>query len=129
MRWSCHPSPWPVGCFSHSTGLIVLPYYRYFLLLRQLLLAPSSQLSHFIAAFYGMLFWRCRMTDEPALRLKDVAERLDLHPETVRRLLASGQLRGYRPGGTKAGWRVRKSELDRFIEARELEASGTGPTR
>jgi hypothetical protein len=31
------------------------------------------------------------------------------------RRVPSCKLRGYRPGGTKIGWRIRKHDLERFI--------------
>jgi excisionase family DNA binding protein len=66
------------------------------------------------------------MADEPTLTLKEVAERLRLNIETARRLVASGRIRGYKPGGSKSGWRVRKSELDRFVADREASAVPAG---
>jgi excisionase family DNA binding protein len=44
-----------------------------------------------------------------------VAARIQAHPVTVRRWLESGRLKGYRPGGTKLGWRVPESEVERFL--------------
>jgi hypothetical protein len=35
---------------------------------------------------------------------------------------AAGRLRGYRPGGTKIGWRIRESAVREFIERREADA-------
>jgi len=54
------------------------------------------------------------MTDEPEMTLAEAAARLRLNPETIRRWLKAGRLRGYRPGGTKAGWRIRASDLEAF---------------
>jgi excisionase family DNA binding protein len=54
------------------------------------------------------------MTLEPDLKLDEVAAALRVNPETVRRWLVSGRLRGYRPGGKRAGWRIPAAELDRF---------------
>ncbi|HZQ37077.1 MAG TPA: helix-turn-helix domain-containing protein [Dehalococcoidia bacterium] len=54
------------------------------------------------------------MADESELTVAEVAARLRLNPETVRRWLKAGRLRGYRLGGTKAGWRVRVSDLEAF---------------
>jgi excisionase family DNA binding protein len=51
------------------------------------------------------------------LTVKEIADRMRVTEFTVRNWLRSGRLKGYRPGGTKAGWRVRESDLDRFIEA------------
>jgi excisionase family DNA binding protein len=56
------------------------------------------------------------MVTEPDLKLHEVAEALRVSPETVRRWLVSGHIKGYRPGGTKAGWRIPASELQRLRE-------------
>ena len=53
--------------------------------------------------------------NERLLTVREVAERLRSSPETVRRWLRRGRLRGFRPGGTKLGYRVPESELQRFI--------------
>ncbi len=55
------------------------------------------------------------MNDQRLLTVREVAERLRSSPETVRRWLRQGKLRGFRPGGTKLGYRVPESELQRFI--------------
>lgn len=54
------------------------------------------------------------MSEGQELTLGEVATRLRLHPETVRRWLNSGRLPGYRLGGTKAGWRIREADLEDF---------------
>jgi excisionase family DNA binding protein len=54
--------------------------------------------------------------NERLLTVREVAERLRSSPETVRRWLRRGRLRGFRPGGTKLGYRVPESELQRFIK-------------
>jgi excisionase family DNA binding protein len=53
--------------------------------------------------------------------VREVAERLRSSPETVRRWLRQGKLRGFRPGGTKLGYRVPESELQRFIQSSQAE--------
>lgn len=55
------------------------------------------------------------MTDDQPLKVSEVAERLRLNPETIRRWLGSGKLRGYRLGKTSAGWRIPESEVQRII--------------
>jgi excisionase family DNA binding protein len=55
------------------------------------------------------------MTEHRLLTVREVAERLRSSPETVRRWLRQGKLRGFRPGGTKLGYRVAEAELERFI--------------
>ncbi len=56
------------------------------------------------------------MADEAMLTVADVAARLKVPPATVRRWLRDGRLRGVRLGGTKLGYRIRASDLERFIQ-------------
>jgi len=49
------------------------------------------------------------------LTTKQVAERLQLDPETVKRYLQKGILKGFKPGGGKSGWRVLERDLEDFI--------------
>jgi excisionase family DNA binding protein len=55
------------------------------------------------------------MSEQRLLTVREVAERLRSSPETVRRWLRQGKLRGFRPGGTKLGYRVSEAELQRFL--------------
>lgn len=55
------------------------------------------------------------MSDERFLTVDDVAERLRVHPETVRRLLRTRRLAGTQPISKRAGWRVAESEVARFL--------------
>jgi excisionase family DNA binding protein len=55
------------------------------------------------------------MQEEHLLTVREVAERIRSSPETVRRWLRQGKLRGFRPGGTRLGYRVAESELQRFL--------------
>jgi excisionase family DNA binding protein len=55
------------------------------------------------------------MSEQRLLTVREVAERLRSSPETVRRWLRQGKLRGFRLGGTKLGYRVTESELERFL--------------
>ncbi|HEV2109066.1 MAG TPA: helix-turn-helix domain-containing protein [Thermomicrobiales bacterium] len=48
------------------------------------------------------------------LTVAQIAERLQVHPETVRRWLRDGQLAGRNFGG-KSGYRVRESDLEAFL--------------
>ena len=59
------------------------------------------------------------VTEERLLTVPEVAERLQVHANTVRRWLASGRIRGAKYGGDKTGWRVRPSEVERFIRESE----------
>jgi excisionase family DNA binding protein len=47
------------------------------------------------------------------LTVKQVAERLQIGEVTVLRWLRSGKLSGVKPGGTRIGWRVPVSEVER----------------
>jgi excisionase family DNA binding protein len=58
------------------------------------------------------------MEYERMLTVKEVAERLRVHVGTVRHWLEKKELSGIKLGG-QAGWRVRESELERFLKARE----------
>jgi excisionase family DNA binding protein len=55
------------------------------------------------------------MNEQRLLTVREVAERLRSSPETVRRWLRQGKLRGFRPGGTILGYRVPEGELQRFL--------------
>lgn len=46
--------------------------------------------------------------------VEQVATRLQVHPQTIREWLRLGKLKGTRLGGTKAGWRVPVSEVERL---------------
>jgi excisionase family DNA binding protein len=62
-----------------------------------------------------------RHFEKPALRLAEVAEILDLHVESVRRLVRSGALPAVdvsSGGGKRPSWRVRPVDLQAFLEAR-----------
>lgn len=62
------------------------------------------------------------MANEEVLTVPEVAKRLRISEFSVRNYLRAGRLRGYRPGGTRAGWRVPATELQRFIKGAEEEA-------
>jgi excisionase family DNA binding protein len=62
-----------------------------------------------------------RVSDEVFLNVKEVAERLRVHPETVREWIRTGALRGLRLG-KRSGFRVSESDLAVFIEHRKLAA-------
>ncbi len=52
------------------------------------------------------------------LTVQQVAERLKMNPETVRRWLRQGKLRGYLLGGDRSGYRVAADDPESFIRAR-----------
>jgi len=58
------------------------------------------------------------MDDDRLLTVEQVAEYLGMHPETIRRWLREKTLRGFLPGGKRSGYRIRQSDLDRFLAAR-----------
>jgi excisionase family DNA binding protein len=64
------------------------------------------------------------MEGERMYRVAEVAERLDVHPQTIREWLREGVLDGIRLGGTKAGWRIPAGSVDAFIERRRASPSG-----
>jgi excisionase family DNA binding protein len=53
---------------------------------------------------------------DPDLTVEEVAERLKVSKETVRRWLRDRKLRGWRISD-KAGWRVSETDLQRFRDA------------
>ena len=61
--------------------------------------------------------------EERLLTVREVADRLRSSPETVRRWLRGGKLRGFRLGGTKLGYRIPEQELERL-----LHFTDQGPT-
>ncbi len=69
------------------------------------------------------------MADDPLLTVPEVAARLRLKPETVRRWLRSGRLAGISLGSDHAGWRVRESSLAAFLEPKQLELPKDEPKK
>ena len=55
------------------------------------------------------------MGTEIWLSVGEVAERLRVHVETVRRWLRSGELRGAQLGG-KSGYRITEDDLEAFMD-------------
>jgi excisionase family DNA binding protein len=53
------------------------------------------------------------VNDDPLLKVSQVAERLQIHPVTVRAWLKNGRLKGAYMGSDKVGWRIRESEVER----------------
>ena len=56
-------------------------------------------------------------TQEHWLTVEDVAKRLDVTEETVRRLLRRGDLPGMQIS-KRSGWRLREEDVDAFIRSR-----------
>ena len=61
------------------------------------------------------------MSEDRWLTVVQIAQRLQVHQETVRRWLRDGRLQGRNFGG-KSGYRVREKDLDAFM-AREPDQS------
>ena len=57
------------------------------------------------------------MTSDPFLTVDEVAQLLNVHPDTVRRWIRAGEINALSLGGP-AGYRILQSELDRFIRER-----------
>jgi excisionase family DNA binding protein len=61
------------------------------------------------------------MTDEQPerwLTVRDVAEELQIHEESVRRWVRADQLPAVSLGSRRGGYRIRRSDLDRFLGER-----------
>jgi excisionase family DNA binding protein len=56
--------------------------------------------------------------DERLFTVKEVAERLRVHANTVRLWLERKELHGIMLS-RRSGWRIRESELERFLKERE----------
>ncbi|MFL5658464.1 MAG: helix-turn-helix domain-containing protein, partial [Ktedonobacteraceae bacterium] len=61
---------------------------------------------------------------EELLTIEQVAERLQLHPDTIRRYIRERKLPGVRISATVV--RVKKSDLDKFIEERSTNPPDKG---
>lgn len=61
------------------------------------------------------------MLNEEWITTLEIAERLDLHVETIRRWLRTGALRGVFVGG-KGGYRIRETDLEQFLRSKENKA-------
>jgi excisionase family DNA binding protein len=62
------------------------------------------------------------MTEDRLLTVPEVAEQMRASEETVRRWLRSGRLHGFQPGGTRLGWRIAESEVQRFRRELSVDA-------
>ncbi len=61
-------------------------------------------------------------SEDRLLTVAEVAARLQVDVRTIRRYITDGRMRAFKLGGDKTGWRIRASEVERFIRERE-EAS------
>ena len=55
------------------------------------------------------------MNMEQLLTVDEVAERLQIHAETVRRWLREGRLDGYLMG-RRGGWRIKPESVEKMLE-------------
>jgi excisionase family DNA binding protein len=69
-----------------------------------------------------------RMTEERLLTVAQVMAHVGASEKTVYRWLASGELEGFQPGGTKLGWRIPEAALVRFLESRKARKGRTPNT-
>lgn len=60
---------------------------------------------------------------EKILTLKEVAEILKVHPESVRLLIRGGALQAARIGNGKGLWRIRQADLDAYLDARTVNGT------
>ena len=58
------------------------------------------------------------MTEPEWLLVDEVAERMRVSVETVRRWIKSGDLAAFAAGGGRGGYRIRRDDLEAFIERR-----------
>ena len=58
------------------------------------------------------------------LTTRQVAKRLQVGEEAVKRYLRSGVLKGFKPGGDKTGWRILERDLEDFINKRASAGVG-----
>ena len=67
---------------------------------------------------YNSSFYLTPNRRTTVLTVSEVAEQLRLSPNTVKKLLNQGRLRGIRTGTYGGKWRVSQSALDEFINRR-----------
>ncbi len=65
------------------------------------------------------------MSDERWYTVEEIVETLKVHEQTVRRWLKAGELRGILLG-RKAGYRIRASDFEAFLAARDARGSEQG---
>ncbi len=65
------------------------------------------------------------MAEEQLLKVPEVAERLRVRQETVRRWISEGTICGTMVGGRRSGYRIPESEVDRILrgEPREVKTA------
>ncbi len=63
------------------------------------------------------------MTDTDVMTVREVAEYLKVKDRTIYRLVANGEIPGFKVGGS---WRFRKSEIDLWTEAHAVGPDDPG---
>jgi len=66
----------------------------------------------------AMYLVEANMMDDQLYTVEEVASRLSVHPETVRKWIKNGELRATNLGG-RAGYRIARSALEQFLRERE----------
>lgn len=61
---------------------------------------------------------RERMARDEELTVEEAAERIGVTPESVRRYLRSGELKGYQLA-RKLGWRTTSAAIEAFLDVRK----------
>ncbi len=59
------------------------------------------------------------MIDDKLYTVTEAAALLRVNPFTIRRWLRDGRLCGFSMGSDRGGWRIRQSEIERFIARAE----------
>ncbi len=62
------------------------------------------------------------MVNEEWLTVQEAANRMKVHPETIRVWLRDGRLRGTQPINKRVGWRIPASEVERVLRGPEGKA-------
>lgn len=66
------------------------------------------------------------VVDDDLLTVPEIAARLRLNQQTIRKWLRLGTLPGISLGSRQAGWRVRRADLETFLEKRQ-QGEGAAP--
>src|SRR5690348_953854 len=78
---------------------------------------------------FSTRIWPCFGGDvldaELVLTVMEVADRLRVTPEAVRRWIRHGELTAIRLGGPRTGYRIRLNDLNRFVSTRTSLALAT----
>ena len=59
------------------------------------------------------------MVNEEWLTVQEAADRMKVHPETIRVWLRDGRLRGTQPINKRVGWRIAASEVESVLRGDE----------